>query len=66
MSTELGTVTPQERAMLAAFRLGIPYINLSMCQIQPEALRAIPESTARKYNLIPLAIVDNALQVAMA
>ena len=60
------TVSPEESAMLTAFRLDIPYIDLAMCQIQPEALRLIPESMARKYNVIPLTIIDNALQVAMA
>ena len=59
-------VTPQETAMLAAFSLGIPYIDLTTYQIQSEALRLIPESIARKYNVMPLAIIDNALQVAMA
>lgn len=60
------TVTPQEAAMLAAFKLGIAYVDLSTCQIQPEAVRLISESMARKYNAIPLAIIDNTLQVAMA
>jgi len=65
-SVEPEALIPQEVAMLAAFRLGIPYIDLTMYQIQPEVLRLIPESIAKKYNLIPLAIIDNALQVAMA
>jgi len=58
--------TPEETAMLTAFRLGIPYIDLTTYEIQPEAVRLIPESTARRYNVMPLAIIDNALQVAMA
>jgi general secretion pathway protein E len=33
---------------------------------QPEALRLIPEVTARRYNAIPLTISGNTLQVAMA
>lgn len=59
-------VTPQEAAMLDAFTLGIPYVDLSMYRIQPEALRLIPESMARKHNAIPLAIIDGALHVAVA
>ena len=47
---------PQEAAMLAGFKLGIPYVDLSLYNIQPEALRLIPESLARKYNVIPLTI----------
>ena len=61
-----GVFTHEEEAQLTAFRLGMPYIDLSLYQIQPEALRLIPEALARKHNVIPLAIVDNALQVAMA
>ncbi len=59
-------LTREEEAQLTAFRLGMPYIDLSLYQIQPEALRLIPEALARKHNVIPLAIVDNALQVAVA
>lgn len=33
---------------------------------QPEVLKLIPESMARRFNAMPIAIVDNALQVAMA
>ena len=33
---------------------------------QPEVLQLIPETMARRFNVMPLAIVDNALQVAMA
>ena len=33
---------------------------------QPEALQLIPETLARRFNTMPLAIVDNTLQVAMA
>lgn len=41
-------------------------IDFNTYQIQSEALRLVPESMARKYTAIPLAIVDGALQVAMA
>ena len=41
-------------------------IDLNTYQIQPEALQLIPESIARKYNVIPLTITGDALQVAMA
>lgn len=41
-------------------------IDLNTYQIQPDALRRVPESMARKHNVIPLAIIDNALQVGIA
>ena len=34
--------------------------------IQPEALQLIPEAMARKYNVVPLEVKGNVLQVAMA
>jgi general secretion pathway protein E len=63
---ESEAATPRETAMLAAFRLGIPYADLALYQIQPEALRLLPEPMARKYDVIPLSISNNALRVAMA
>jgi len=33
---------------------------------QPEALRLIPETMARRFNAVPMATTDDALQVAMA
>jgi general secretion pathway protein E len=33
---------------------------------QPEALQLIPEATARRFLVVPLAITDNSLEVAMA
>jgi len=41
-------------------------VNLNTYQIQPEALKLIPEPVARKYNAIPLAINNDTLMVAMA
>ena len=41
-------------------------VDLNTYQIQPEALQLIPELIARKYNVIPLTITGDALQVAMA
>ena len=39
--------------------------KLSKRRPQPEALRLIPESLARRFNALPLAIIGNVLQVAM-
>jgi general secretion pathway protein E len=41
-------------------------IDLNTYRIQPDALSIVPESIAKKHNIIPLAIVDNALQVGIA
>jgi general secretion pathway protein E len=44
--------------------LGLPVIDLNTCPIQPEALKLIPEGIARKFDVIPVRIAGNALQVA--
>ena len=43
-----------------------PRINLRKYLPQPEALQLIPEPIARKYSIMPLAVYDGTLQVAMA
>ena len=63
---EQGIITAKELAMVIGLQLNIPCVNLNTYQIQPEALRLIPESMARRYNVIPLARTDNSLHVAMA
>lgn len=44
---------------------GTMLTNLNAYQIHPEALKLVPETLARKYNVIPLAIIDNTLRVGM-
>ena len=39
--------------------------NLNTCQIQSEALKLIPEATARRHNAMPLAITGSSLRVAV-
>lgn len=62
---EQGVLTPSDIAMARSFQLGIAFFNLKKYEIASEALRLIPESMARKYNVVPLAIAGDALQVAM-
>jgi len=65
MLVERGIITPQELAVASELQLNIPRVDLNTCSIQPEALQLIPETMARQYNIIPLSIINNALQVAM-
>ena len=50
----------------AEVRAGPALIDLKKYQVQPRALRLIPEATARRCNLMPLRIEDDTLVVAMA
>ncbi|MFQ5812021.1 MAG: ATPase, T2SS/T4P/T4SS family [Anaerolineae bacterium] len=45
---------------------GLPRVDLKRHEVQPGALRLIPEAIARRWDLIPLRIEGNALVVAMA
>ena len=60
------SIEVQEPAVVDVPSLGISTVNLSTCQFQPEALQLIPESMARVYNVIPFAITNNTLKVAVA
>jgi len=60
------SIEVQEPAVVDVPSLDISTVNLSTCQFQPEALQLIPESMARVYNVIPFAITNNTLKVAVA
>lgn len=47
-------------------QLGIQSINLSTLSIRPEIIDTIPESIARKYEVLPIDIVNGQLMVVMA
>lgn len=47
-------------------QLGIQSINLSTLNIRPEIIDIIPESIARKYEVLPIDIVNGQLMVVMA
>jgi type II secretory ATPase GspE/PulE/Tfp pilus assembly ATPase PilB-like protein len=48
-----------------AKKLGVPFVNLRAFQPSPQALRRIPPSVAQRYQVLPLAELDNALVVAV-
>lgn len=47
-------------------QLGIQSINLSTLNIRPEIIDIIPESIARKYEVLPIDIVNGQLMVVMS
>ncbi len=51
--------------MVMTFRSRVPQVDLNSIAIQPEAVHLIPEAIARKYVVMPLAVVDNSLKVAI-
>ena len=59
-------VTAEDMAAAISVQLNMPLIDLKRHMIQPDALKLIPQETARKYNLIPLYIIGDSLIVVMS
>ena len=60
-----GMVKAEDLAAVLSVQLNVPLIDLKGHTIQPNALRLIPEHTARKHTLIPLDVVGDTLVVVM-
>jgi len=60
-----GDIKEAELRRLEAYILGIPFVDLSHETIDPEVLRIIPESIAKKYNIVAFNKREKDLQVAM-
>jgi general secretion pathway protein E len=58
-------VTQQQLAFFTSLQLGIPFINLRREGVKPEAVKLIPETVARKYGIIPVAVKDGTIVIAM-
>ena len=58
-------VTSKNLAMALSVQLNLPLIDLTRHSVQPEVLRHVPESLARKHHLIPLDVIDESLAVVM-
>lgn len=63
---KLGTVTQEDIDWALSNQLDIPYVRLKKEMIIAEAVRLVPASLARQFNLIPLIKVGDELNVAMA
>jgi general secretion pathway protein E len=61
-----GLIKAEELATVLSVGLNLPLIDLKRHMVQPNALKLIPESMARKHTLIPLDVVGDSLVVVMA
>ncbi|MCX6006584.1 MAG: ATPase, T2SS/T4P/T4SS family, partial [Chloroflexi bacterium] len=50
----------------ASVKAGIAKLNVQYTEPMPQALQAIPEDVARRYNVLPLSVEKNTLRVFMA
>jgi len=63
---EYGVVALEDLTTALSMQLNIPLIDLKRHKVQPSALSLIPGWMARKYNVVPLDIIGDALAVVMA
>ncbi len=61
----LGYATEEDIATALGIQFGIPYIMLTKSIADTEVLKLVPETAARKYNLVPVTLEDDVLKVAM-
>lgn len=58
-------ISPETLATVLSFQLNVPVIELRQFQVQPEAIRLVPENVARERNVLPLLAEGDILRVAM-
>jgi len=58
-------ITPQQLAFFTSLQLGIPFVNLKKEGVQPHAVALVPEWLARKYDIIPVDVIDDTVVIAM-
>jgi len=63
---QLGFATETKVAQVIAERMGLPYVDLAMYDIDPTAAMAISADLARRYVALPVKLEDEDLVVAMA
>ncbi len=57
--------SPQQISFLLSLELGVPFVNLKRRGIEPSAVALIPESVARKYNVIAVDVSGDTVVIAM-
>ncbi|TET33292.1 MAG: hypothetical protein E3J72_17085 [Planctomycetota bacterium] len=63
---EAGFVSEEKVAEALAKQFELPYVNLNFEKVDPEAIKRIPEKTARAYHILPYKIEDRRLCVTVA
>ena len=60
----LGHIKDEQILQLLSQKLGVASINLSRCEVAPDVLKLVPNETANRYHIIPLAKAGAKLTVA--
>lgn len=61
----LGVISRKELSRAVAFTSDLPYVDLKQTRIDPAAVELVGEKLAKKHDLMPFALKDNTLRVAM-
>lgn len=62
----LGFAKEEEIAQALTLQYGFPYLPLECYEINPEAIKLIPENVAKQYNLIAVDKIEDLLTIAMS
>ena len=62
----LGIVTQEDIDWALSNQLDLPYIRLKVEMIDPDAIKLVPATIARKFNLIPLIKAGSELNIAVS
>jgi type IV pilus assembly protein PilB len=63
---KLGFITEDDITETLSAQFGVPSINLSHFEIDPNVLKLVPADVARKYNILPVNKTGATLTIAMA
>lgn len=64
--TKLGYISEQDLTSFLSKQYGIPTVDMSSMEIDPEVVKLIPEDVAKKYQVMPVSRTGSTLVVAMA
>ncbi len=62
---DMELAAPKDLATARSMYLNVPFIDLKRHHVNPDAIKLIPEHTAKNYNLIPIDLVSDTLLVVM-
>ena len=62
---DLGYVTENDLLRVLGKQLDTPYVNLNDVIVDPEVIKIIPEDICRRYKVLPYALKNNTVSVAM-
>ena len=62
----LGTITEADLAIALAEKFSVPFVDLDQTAIEPAAVKSVPRELLEKHQMLPLAITDRTVTLALA